>query len=376
MEQSETVLKAFVKQLTEASGALVEEIEPNGLEIISTQELQQKLKLPELTRLGFALERPKGAERVGLETEWLERLGRLLGQKGQFLRSIVPLSIQTMQTPSNPKRILEHNLTLQNAVYRLVKVSPAWTRYLIFIFHYTAFSDEKRDSILRLGINLSNGSLVDNFIETLLREAIQDSRLLDESIKLPPLWTTNQLNYFLEQALPRAIDSNLSQFLAGLKRRQERDLARIYDYHKQLRRESLLRMRKQPAETEKEQAKIQAITREYQAKIVDLQQKYDLRIDVEWVQTLEVIMPVQRFELIIKRRKGERHFHLDWNPLAKKLESAPCEYSYSLEGKRMVCDDALHIVSELAHRDCSSCAKAYCRACHLLKCPKCGKSKT
>ncbi len=374
MEQSETVLKAFVKQLTEASGALVEEIEPNGLEIISTQELQQKLKLPELTRLGFALERPKGAERVGLETEWLERLGRLLGQKGQFLRSVAPLLIQTMPTPSNPERILEHNLTLQNAIYRLVKVSPAWTRYLIFIFHFTAFADEKRDGILRLGINLSNGSLIDNFIETLLGEITQNSNLLDESIKLPPLWNTKQLNYFLEQALPRAIDSSLSQFLAGLKRRQERDLARIYDYHKQLRRESLLRMRKQPTETE--QAKIQAITREYQAKIVDLQQKYDLRIDVEWVQTLEVIMPVQRFELIIKRRKGERHFHLDWNPLAKKLESAPCEYSYSLEGKRMVCDDALHIVSELAHRDCANCAKAYCRACHLLKCPKCGKSKT
>lgn len=374
MEQSEIVLKAFVKELAEASGALVEEIEPNGLELVSTKELQEKLKLPELTRLGFALEKPKDSERVGLESEWLERLGKVLEQKGQFLRSIISTPLQTL---SNPERILEHNFTLQNAIYRFIKVRPAWTRYLICIFHFTAFSDEKRDGILRLGINLSNGGLIDNFIETLIREATtsKNKQLLDENIKLPALWDAKQLDSFLERALTRAIDNNLSQFLAGLKRRQERDLARIYDYHRQLRRESLIRIKKQPAETEKEQAKIHAITREYQAKVVDLQQKYDLRIDLQWVQTLEIIMPVQRLEVLVKRRKGERHFHLDWNPLMKKLETAPCEYSYSLEGKRVVCDDALHIVSEPAHKECSSCTKAYCRACHPIKCPKCGKTK-
>ena len=52
-----------------------------------------------------------------------------------------------------------------------------------------------------------------------------------------------------------------------------------------------------------------------------------MRVTVAWVQTLELVMPVQRFAVQIRRRKAERVIHLDWNPLARRLESPPCEFS-------------------------------------------------
>ena len=42
----------------------------------------------------------------------------------------------------------------------------------------------------------------------------------------------------------------------------------------------------------------------YQAKIDDLARQYTMRATVEWVQTLELAMPVQRFEVQIRQRKA------------------------------------------------------------------------
>ena len=82
-------------------------------------------------------------------------------------------------------------------------------------------------------------------------------------------------------------------------------------------------------------------------------------------------MPVQRFAVRIRRRKAERVIHLDWNPLARRLETPPCEFSYSADRPRLVCDDALHLVTAEGLSPCADCGRVFCRACHRDRCPKC-----
>ena len=84
--------------------------------------------------------------------------------------------------------------------------------------------------------------------------------------------------------------------------------------------------------------------------------------------------PVQRLELTIKRRKGERRVALDWHPLVRRLDPPPCEWSSTAEITRVVCDDALHLVSPAGHAPCAQCGKSYCRACQPRRCPKCGQA--
>jgi hypothetical protein len=378
-------LQQFVAELLEQQGALVEPIEPEGLEVLAPASLQQALQLPEMARLGFGAELPARAERVSLESDWMERLAGALGERGRWARwELAPEN----PTPGSPERILQHGLELLNATYRLRSVEPAWTRYLILSFRYTAFSDETRDGILNLGFNLVNGATLDGILEDLWAAIIEDPRtpLAAEpppESQLPLLWGREKLNDILARTLSPRINQRLEQFLKGMHRRQERDLDRLYTYHNDLRREALERLSALPgsgklsdkhqADKQRENQRLEAIAREYQAKVNDLRQKYAVKVEVEWVQTLELVMPVQRFEVLIKRRKGERSLALDWNPLARKLEQAPCEYSYTWERPREVCDAALHLVSPAAHGPCRHCGKAYCRACHPLKCPKCGK---
>jgi hypothetical protein len=85
---------------------------------------------------------------------------------------------------------------------------------------------------------------------------------------------------------------------------------------------------------------------------------------------------VQRFDVLVKRRKGERLIRLDWHPLVRMLEPPPCEAGQGAgsggERTRFVCDDSLHLVAPAGLAPCPSCAKVFCRACHPAACPRCG----
>ncbi len=106
------------------------------------------------------------------------------------------------------------------------------------------------------------------------------------------------------------------------------------------------------------------------AKLDDLRHNYALRVTVEWVQALDLYVPVQRFCVLIRRRKGERVIALDWHPLLKTAELPLCQAGLGLDRVRLVCDDKLHLTQPAGQRPCPSCGKPFCRACHPA-CPRC-----
>lgn len=364
----------FAASLLEHDGALVEPLAPDGLEAMLPAPMQTVLHAPEWLRLGFTADLPPEAQRVSLESDWLERFGHLLGERGRQLRC-------TLQTPapvlSHPERIVEHSVVLQNAIYRLAGTQPAWTRCLFLLFRYTAISDEQRTGLLVFGINLANGSAldpcVDAFLEAVLQADGPDTARMPPDVTLPPLWPATRLHTAVTRALPARVRTHLHLFLQGMQRRQERDLARVHEYYTGLRQEAWQRLQKQSTDSSRDQLRLDAAAREYQAKVADLRQKYALRVSVDLEQTLEVLVPVQRLTLTIKRRKGERQVALDWHPLARRLDLLPCEWSYTAEVPRVVCDDALHLVSPAGHAPCPQCDRSYCRACQPRRCPKCGQ---
>ena len=61
MTESSDRFRNFAAHLLEYEGALVERIEPEGLEAMLPENLQQKLRAPEFLRLGFAAELPPSA---------------------------------------------------------------------------------------------------------------------------------------------------------------------------------------------------------------------------------------------------------------------------------------------------------------------------
>jgi hypothetical protein len=374
MNESSNRFRNFAAQLLEHEGALVESIEPQGLAAMLPENLQRVLGAAEFLRLGFGAEAPVGAERASLESDWLEKFGRLLDERGRRLRFAADVVVPPL---AHIERTVEHNVVLQNAVYRLSQVEQAWTRYLIFIFRYIAISDEKREGIIKFGINLINGSAIDPMIDQLLGAAMEESETVTKpaAAQLPDDWRAERLKKAVTRAAPIRVRANLGQFVNGMQRRLDRDLERLHEYFSGLREESWRKLKRQKGDGERERLRIEAAEREYLAKVADLKQKYDLRINIEPVQTLELISQVRRVTLVIKRRKGERKLALDWNPIARQLDPPPCEWSFVAEGSRLVCDDQLHIVSQAGHASCPQCGREYCRVCSPRRCPKCGKEE-
>jgi hypothetical protein len=370
MIQTSIRFRNFTSELLQREGALVEHLGPDGLEVLAPPHVQQKLRIPDLAHFAFGSDPPKETQRLSLESDWLERLGQLLGARGLKARCVLSVPVPAL---ADPGRVVEHTIGLQNAVYDLARVGSAWTRYLILLFRYTAFSDEERDGMIELGLNTANGAVLEETAANDLLNAVaaaDGNQYAPPDTELPPSWTDERLNAWIRRALPERIDLHLAPFVMGLQRRLDRDLVRVHGYYNDLRQEHLLRLQKRNDQA-RDGLQLEAIDREYWAKIEDLRQKYRVQVEVRLSQALELIMPVQRFDLLIKRRKARRQLQLDWNPLLRKLDTPPCEHTFTREAARVVCDDRLHLISPPAHGPCANCQKPYCRACHPRKCPKC-----
>jgi hypothetical protein len=376
-------LRDFVAEVVELEGAAVEPVEPDGLEVLASPALAGAMGWPELARLGFGAELPRDAIAIGLEGDWLDRFGALLGERGRWAERQLTLPASTAQL-GDPARVLERALDLTNAVWRFHAVTATWTRCLLLTFRYVALSDEKREGLVHLGFNLGTGAVLDQVLARLQPSmaAGTDWQAPEPEVRLAagPGWDAATLERRVRPLLDVRVREALEPFLRAMRARLERDRNRVHDYHDDLRSASLKRLaaldgvegEKAEADRRRETSRVAAIEREYRAKLDDLRHNYALRVAVDWVQALELYLPVQRIDVQVRRRKGERMIRLDWHRMARLTEPPPCDWGLGLDRVRLVCDDRLHLTEAAGQAPCATCSKAFCRACHPAACPRCG----
>ncbi|OGV79958.1 MAG: hypothetical protein A3K19_11450 [Lentisphaerae bacterium RIFOXYB12_FULL_65_16] len=372
-------LRDTVSRLLAAEGAIIEPVEPDGLEVLAPAPLQDALAIPELARLGFGLELAGQHLHVNLESEWMNRLQALVDRRGRLLQMTWP-NAAAVPAGKDLGETAGRGLALDNATFRLGEAEPARTHYLWLAFRVTALSEEKREEIIHLCLNESNLAEAEHLVEP-LRAALYDRRDCDapgpDRDDAPPPPPTEGLRNLVARALPGRLRLLVAPFVAGMERRMTRDLERLRTYHADLMRETAVKLEEkkrkgEPDETlARERLRLDAIEREYAAKVADLQRKYAMTVEAELLQACRVLVPVRRQHLTILRRKGKRDYHLDWNPVSRRLDQLPCESCYALSKSHAICDDRLHILCPECHAPCPSCGKLYCRACHPARCPTC-----
>ena len=374
-------LRDFVADLLERKGAAIEALGPDGLELLAPEPVRKAMGWPELAHLGFGTERTDGAIPIGLEGDWLDRFGALLADEGRRSeREVRPPA--AVPAPSDPERVLEPAIDLPNAVWRFQGMSATCTRCLMLGFRYTAVSDEKREGLIWLGFNLGTGAVVSDILARLRPALAQmaDWQAPERATRsaVGSGWSAARLEARLRPLLDRQVRDSMEPFLRAKRRRLGRDRNRVHAYHDDLRSASLKRLAalagaqgdRAEADRRRETLRVAAIEREYRAKLDDLRHNYALRVTVEWVQALDLYVPVQRFDVLIRRRKGERVIQLDWHPLVKTAELPPCEAGLGLHRVRVVCDDKLHLTEPAGQAPCPSCGKPFCRACYSA-CSRC-----
>ena len=135
-----STLRDTVMRALEMEGAVVEPIEPDGLDVLAPAALRTALDLPEITRLGFGPALPAESIRISLESDWMDKLHEVTRGRGRFLRATMRREVSWPDTEDIEAMLAKH-LILDNATYSIDDVSPAWTGYLAMVFHLTAGSD-------------------------------------------------------------------------------------------------------------------------------------------------------------------------------------------------------------------------------------------
>ena len=398
-----TALREIVAELLEAEGSVVDAVEPDGLDVMAPEPVRTAFGWPELARLGFGASAPEGSIRIGLDDDWLGRLSALLCERGRVAERQIRMP-EDCTPPSHPERLIDGALTLPNAVWRLKGVEPGWCRCLLLAFRYAAVSDEQREGIVWLGFNCTTGAVLDAEMVAAQQRALERAEdwhapEFEVSRAAGPLWDAAQIAARTRPLLERLVRADLEPFLAAMRRRLDRDRRRVHAYHDDLRRAALVKLvglerpavetpksrktaskkgeadkgEKLEASIARERLRIAAIEREYAAKLDDLRHNYALTVSVEWVQALVLLAPVQRHDVLIKRRKSERRVALDWHVSSRQMESPSCDWGLGLTTMRYICDERLHLSEADGQGPCLSCGKPFCRACHPTACPRCRK---
>lgn len=362
-----------------AEGAVVETVEPEGLDALLSASLQNAFRCGEFQRLGCGASMPENARRVTLESDWVELLGRRIETRGR--RAEFSLDMSVAKAP-DAVEVLQKALVFDNATYRFTEMKTAVARYRTMVFRVVAVSDEKREDVVAVTVNEGNAARAEGMAAVVLEGGSAPwSVLLDGSgDDLPAPWQPDRIRDVFGPAARVLARDGLAPFLAGMERRMGRDLDRLHAYHEDLRKEALRRQTegrgRKGAKTDANLVaqRLSAIEREYEAKVADVRRKYGLTVEIKPLQTFLVRLPVHRLFFVIRRRKGERTGYLDWNPLTRKLDTLGCEACGAVSPTHSVCDDKLHVVCSACHAACPVCGRSYCRACHPKGCHHCLKS--
>jgi len=340
----------WARDLLVSRGALVE-TEEGAVRAMLTPELAGVLHATDWLSLRFGA--GAGADD---ESEWLERLGRLLPPDTRVIGA--RLRLPRLLPSIDAAAVLDHELSIQNGIYRLLEDYPVTARYYFFNFQYTIESDETSLGLWTAALNASAHSVVEQPEPAL--HAVQDDLEDDPAFVI----AREELLGLFPRAL-RLAQPEIRRLAAAIEhnanRRLVRDTERIDVYYRGLLgqiRKRIARHAANPEGAAKERSRAAATELDRAAKLDDLARKYSLKIRVEPGDVLVLSLPVREISARLIRKKAERIVKLHWNPAFRALESPWCENCFACACPLFLCDEHVHCL-------CKSCWTAAQPKCKL-----------
>ena len=356
-------IQDFTADLLRHAGALVAPDE-RGLEVVADRALSTRLGLAEFQRLIFTRDEvgPSGALLVDYDSSIFDKMGGLVGGMGRV--AFVNPPAVTLQS-IDPVAELSRVLTLQNGVVRGVDVTRAEAIYFLFAFEYDLLADERAGGLTHVWVNPSTRSLprMEAWVDP---NDLEDasSRAAAETLDLP--WA------LAEAAVNAALGPAIATFLDSLKRRRDRDLRRLREYHVEIDHTIRRKLERALPGTEtwrREAARLDATARSYRARLIDIRDRYRVRVHVKPISVLACTLPIQRVTARLMRRTKSADVVFSWNGVDRRIEARCCEGCHRPLSKAWLCDEQVHMLCESCLGPCAQCGKVYCRACHS-RCPR------
>lgn len=302
------------------------ESEEDSIQALLPEELCQQWQVDELAEFDFSGKDSSGIA-ISLESDWIEKFLASLG--GDGIQCFYLPEPKSQKKQPDFEKILSTIFQPTNAIYKIISGKPQTTIYSTLLIKITATSDEKREMILPITINESNFLLAPTVNQDILDQIspIIDGKYSEHKKLARPLAELNQPLRLLIESICK---NSLSSFQKGMERRMMRDLERLYQYYSdmqdQIIEKSATKYKKDSShDFTLEQQRLISIEKEYRAKILDVQRKYDISLQYEVLQWLRNAIPVYRIAIKLQRRKDSQKLFIDYNLLTKKPDSFYCQ---------------------------------------------------
>ena len=308
-------LREFARTLLERHGAVVDWPENGPGLALLPKDVAKALRVGEEAGLTTAA-LPGGAGgnmlSANLATDFMERVEPLIGTyptaaalrlEGLYLKK------SAMDEP------VARFFGFPNARVRVAGALPVRLAYHCWYFSAVVDSEDRWEDLVAVQVNAASGARVEfadplTMVDALPAAAPFAGPAPDlEGARKKAAWA----------AALRA-----SPFLTRLEARLERDRRRIREYYEALLEEASPARARTAVDPAKLEEKRRAVDVELQRRLMELEERYALRLRLDPVALVELEMPALEVELEVSRRPERGSVRVYWNPLRKELEPLAC----------------------------------------------------
>ena len=314
----------FACRFFKARGGVVED---QGLirDVLLPEEAAQTLGMDEFFRVGpedvVAEGRPK-VHAVQLHTPLLDRMLTLAGESAPFVRA--ELKFDYIKTQGFD-RLIEDRFQFHKSKIRVMKTGEARTPYLILTCRYTAQSDEIKQGLVEICVNLDTGVVIPDMSQGLshVRKEfnVKNAKGLNEK-------EIEGIRTIVSRYGQDLVKDRLASFVDSMNRRFQRDTASLEAYYQALEKEMRQNLNRsglsQDLVREREE-KIAMIPAELAAKKKDLLNKYGIRIDFKPAAALYLTSACVRVLARLISGRSNTDFTLTYNPVTKDMDPVACQ---------------------------------------------------
>lgn len=213
---------------------------------------------------------------------------------------------------------LAKTFTWLNAKVRIQGACEAREEYHFWWFHAVVRSEDRWETRFHVAINSQCGTalaLPDPMGLWELRPSPDESRR-------PPSATFP----FAAAAARREVLRLAEPFLLRMDDRRQRDRRRLESYYQALLDEQASRRGRAGAPLDPAQiaARRKAVDLELRRKLMELDQRYAIDVELRGVALVRLALPVLRVDLCVVRKQDRRLHRVYWNPLLKAFEPIAC----------------------------------------------------
>lgn len=388
----ESRLRDLVLGYCRQAGALVDPPAYGVYEVLLPEEVAARWRVDPFQRFTFSAGRQDDGGEVtrlyyghGLVEEIINEL-RQQPANAHFYINMVRLEKPGLFS------LIEKSLRFPNArLFALAEAQPRAALYdtVRFNFKVGLVSDEKRELIKPVWMNLQGGYAVDGAeIEQQaaldkenkfrnLERAVPAWRVLSPGEALLSAEVLNELLKRASQALVVELTPNLESMQRRMRRFLELDRARLQGYYDELEKDLSRRLKRASEERRAAMAeKLSAVAAEREIKLVDVEQKYRIQVEVELINLAVITQPKIGLQVSIRKRSAATERRVVWDPLLHRLEPLACDACGRSGENLWLCEGGHLAHDRCLAPQCVDCKRTYCQLCagHIHQCVVCDRA--